>query len=96
MSEIIENDIDGEYAIKMLRKISANADLREITLIAENDEQKYSLLTAHQDEIEQSRPLTVFVHFILLQIFGSSLGDDVIEQLFPSAAGTKFQRRQQR
>lgn len=40
MSEIVENDINGAYAIQMLEKIAANADLREVTLVAGIDGQK--------------------------------------------------------
>lgn len=40
MSDIIENDIDGGHAIQILRKIAANNDLREVTLVAKNDRKK--------------------------------------------------------
>lgn len=40
LSDIIENDIDGGHAIQILRKIAANNDLREVTLVAKNDRKK--------------------------------------------------------
>lgn len=40
MSEITENNINGAYAIHMLAKIAANAELREVTLVAGIDGQK--------------------------------------------------------
>lgn len=40
MSDIIENDIDAEHAIQILREIKANKNLRKVTLVAENDGEK--------------------------------------------------------
>lgn len=84
-----ENKVNLEYAGRILTKLLENEDFRDIKLVASLDQQKYlCFLLAHIFV----RIIGPFVYFYL-QIFCSSCDNDDIEQIFPSIAGTKFQRR---